>query len=135
MALSEQIYSAQEQRYNNTGIMTAVSEGHLNQKPSFVYSTVFGNGAPWAVLTDKGERRDELRFLSTKTVFAYDALYGTAYTKKMLDFSVTLNDPNSGWLEGYYELTKNTNDAETANTNAIILESIAFRSSGPILHP
>ncbi|MDV7213395.1 DUF3131 domain-containing protein [Azotobacter beijerinckii] len=135
MAFSEQIYSAQEQRYNKTGILTAVSEGHINRKPNFVYSTVFGNGDPWAVLTDKGERRDELRFLSIKTVFAYDALYGTAYTKKMLDFSVTLNDPNAGWLEGYYELTKDVNDVETANTNAIILESIAFRSSGPILHP
>lgn len=134
-AFSEQIYFAQEERYNNTGIMTAVSEGHVNRKPSFVYSTISGNGNAWAVLTDKGERRDELRFLSTKTVFAYDAIYGTTYTKKMLDFAFALNTPKGGWLEGYYELTKDVNDVETANTNAIILESVAFRSLGPLLHP
>lgn len=134
-ALSEQLYLAQEARYRNTGILTAVSEGHLNQKPSFVYSTVFGNGRPWAVLTDKGEPRNELRFLSTKTAFSYDALYGTPYTRKMLDFVLALNDPNGGWLEGHYESSKAVNDIETANTNALILESIAYRSSGPLLTP
>jgi len=134
-ALSEQLYLAQEARYQNTGILTAVSEGHVNKKPSFVYSTVFGNGRPWAVLTDKGELRNDLRFLTTKTAFGYDALYGTPYTRKMLEFVVALNDPKGGWLEGYYESTKAVNDIETANTNALILESIAYRSSGPLLAP
>ncbi len=133
-AFSELIYLAQAKRYEVTGKLTAVSEGHINRKPSFVYSTVFGGGEPWAVLSESGNRFDDLRTLNTKAVFAYDALYGTPYTKQMLARAVKLNKVQGGWFEGVYEINGQTNDIETANTNGVILESIAYRLGGFLTH-
>jgi hypothetical protein len=130
---AEQIYLAQQARFNQTGQLTAVSEGHLDRPPSFAYDTVYGNGAAWAVLTDKGVRLDNLRTLSTKTAFSLDALYNTPYTVKLVNNAVSLNDPSVGWLEGRYEADGKPDTAETANTNGIILEGLHFRALGPLL--
>lgn len=134
-AFAGQLYAAQEKRFENTGILTAVSEGHLSKPPNFAYATVFGNGAPWAVLTDTGERHDELRTLSTKTAFGLDALYATPYTAQLMNTALRLNNPSGGWIEGLYERDSTANGAETANTNGIVLESLHYRAFGPMLHP
>jgi len=131
--LAEQLYRAQESRYRKTGTLTAVSEGHIDRTPHFLYSTVYGNGSDWAVLTDKGERHDKLRTLSTKIAFALDALYNLPYTTRLLDAAAPLNDPKGGWLEGRYEADGKPNKIQTTNTNAIILESLHFRAFGPMV--
>lgn len=130
---AEQIYRAQAARYDHSGILTAVSEGHLDQPPNFAYATVWGNGVPWAVLTDTGDRVDRLRTLSTKAAFAWDALLGTPYTARLAGEAVTMNNPKGGWIEGRYEADGKPNGAETANTNGIILETLRYRAFGPIL--
>ena len=131
--LSEQLYRAQQARYERTGKLTAVSEGHIDRAPNFLYATVYGNGSEWAVLTDTGERHDSLRTFSTKTAFALDALYGLPYTNRLVDSAASLNDPGGGWLEGRYEATGKPNNIKTANTNAIILESLHYRAFGPMV--
>jgi hypothetical protein len=134
-ALSEQLFKAQEERFERTGIVTAVSEGHIDRAPYFLYDTVRGNGDDWAVLTDKGDRYDELRTLSTKTAFALDAVYGSPYTSRLIGIATGLSDPKRGWLEGRYEKGGKANTANTANTNGIVLESLHYRAFGPIVRP
>ena len=132
-ALASNVYRAQEQRFKATGKLTAVSEGHLSQKPYFVYSTVWGGGDPWAVMRLDGSRMDELRTLNTKAAFGWDALFGTDYTKQLVASLKDLGDPQKGWMEGRYEKDGSPNTSISCNTNAIILASLAYKKFGPLL--
>jgi hypothetical protein len=66
-------------------------------------------------------------------VFGWHALYDNAYTKQLLQTARTLYDPQKGWYSGLYEKTGAPNKAITCNTNAIILESLAYKRFGPHL--
>lgn len=127
------IYKAQEARYREAGILTAVSESHIDVAPYFVYSSVWGGGAPWAVMTFRGERMDSKRTISTKIAFAWDALFGTDYTRELIAAIAPLGDPERGWPEGIYEQDGTTNKSVTTNTNAVVLAALAFRAKGPLI--
>ena len=128
------IYQAQEDRWSATGQWTAVSESHLDEAPYFVYSTVWGGGADWAVMTFRGDRLDSKRTVTVKTAFAWDALFGTEYTRQLVAHLVPLGDPEKGWPEGLYEADGSTNGSVTTNTNAVVLAALAFRVNGPLGH-
>lgn len=130
--LASQVYRAQEARFGSTGIATMVSEDHVNQAPHFLYSTVYGNGEDWAVITESGEHFPELRTTSVKATVAWDALFGTPYTKQVRESIQHLGSESSGWFAGYYEDDGRPNDALTLNTNAIVLEAIHFKAFGPL---
>lgn len=127
------IYSAQEARYRETGILTAVSESHIDLAPYFIYSSVWGGGAPWAVMTFSGDRVDSRRTVTTKVAFAWDALFGTDYTSELVAAVAPLGDPERGFPEGIYEADGSTNSSVTANTNAVVLAALAFRAHGPLI--
>jgi hypothetical protein len=134
-AMAWAVLSAQQNRFTRTGIATAVSEDHVPARPFFVYNCVVGNGAPWAVLSPAGERFDKLRFLDTKAVFGWQALFPTPYTAKLLEFVFPLNNPRRGWYAGRFEADGSTNGTITANANAVLLESLHYRAFGPLLTP
>ena len=127
------IYLAQEARFKETGLLTAVSESHLDRAPYFAYASVWGGGEPWAVLSFKGERLDSMRTLTTKTAFAWYALFGTDYANQLIAAVAPLADPERGWAEGIYEIDGKTNTSVTLNTNAIILAALSFRAHGPLI--
>lgn len=127
-----QLLKAQERRFQRTGIPTAVSEGHINGAPYFVYYNVLGNNEPWAAITHEGEHYPDKRFVSAKAAFSLSALFDTSYTDVILKEILPLNDPEKGWYAGKYE-NGETNTAIDANTNGIILESLHYRAFGPIL--
>ncbi|MEF3049205.1 DUF3131 domain-containing protein [Pseudotabrizicola sp. L79] len=127
------IYQAQEARFRETGVLTAVSESHLDEAPYFVYSSVWGGGAPWAVMTFRGERLDSKRTVTTKTAFAWYALFGTDYAKELITALAPLGDPERGWPEGIYEIDGTPNKSVTTNTNAVVLAALAFRAHGPLI--
>ena len=126
------IYQAQEARWRETGQLTAVSESHLDEAPYFAYSTIWGGGAPWAVMTFSGDRIDSKRTVTVKTAFAWDALFGTEYTAELVSVLSDLGDPERGWPEGIYEVDGAVNGSVTTNTNAVVLASLAFRAFGPL---
>lgn len=126
------IYKAQEARYRETGTLTAVSESHLDEAPYFVYSSIWGGGAPWAVMTFQGDRLDSKRTITTKTAFAWYALFGTEYAQTLIDELEPLGDAERGWPEGRYEVDGTTNGSITTNTNAVVLAALAFRVYGPL---
>jgi hypothetical protein len=129
--LALDVYRAQESRYRKTGILTARTEDHLDRAPYFVYCTVLGDGRPWATITDKGQDASAVATVSTKAVFGWDALLTTEYTRKLKGSVMDLKDTNRGWYAGRYERNGQPNRALTANTNAVVLESIAYRVLGP----
>lgn len=132
---SNRVYAVQEARYEDTGILTAVSEDNIDQAPYFVYNTVFTSGKAWNAITESGEDASEFKSLSTKAAFGWHALYETDYTKKLIETASKLHDEEKGWYSGLYEKTGEPNKALTANTNGIILETLAYKALGPLLKP
>lgn len=131
--LAWRVYRAQEKRFEATGTLTAVSEDHVDQAPYFVYDSVWNDGKPWAVVTSKGEAMPQLRTLSTKAAFAWHALLRTPYTQQLVGAVAGLNDPAAGWYAGLYEAGRKPNQSVNANTNAVVLESLAYMARGPLL--
>ncbi|WP_194724501.1 DUF3131 domain-containing protein [Noviherbaspirillum malthae] len=127
------VYRAQEQRFRETGKLTAVTEDHVDQAPYFVYNTVYSNGKAWNALTEKGEDASRLRSLSVKAAFGWHALYRSDYTGKLVQEVGSLFDPVRGWYAGKYEEGGAINKAVTANTNAVVLESLAYIAGGRLL--
>ncbi|MEM8774231.1 MAG: DUF3131 domain-containing protein [Pseudomonadota bacterium] len=130
--LASRVYLAQEARFRASGEITMVSEDHVNQAPHFLYSSVYSNGQPWAVVTEQGEFYPELRTVSTKSAFAWDALFASEYTGLVRAQLSGLRHIEKGWAAGYYEADGTPNDVFTLNTNAVILEAIHFQSRGPL---
>ncbi len=130
---ARRVYAAQEARTADTGILTAVSEDNIDQAPYFVYNTVFTSGAAWNAITDEGEDASEFKSLSLKAAFGWHNLYETEHTEALIEKVKTLYDPESGWYSGWYEVKDEPNKAMTANTNGIVLESLAYRQFGPLV--
>lgn len=125
------VFDAQRARYLSTGTLTAVTEDNIDEKPYFVYNTVYSSGKSWNTITDNGADASDHRSLSVKAAFAWHALYDNDYTAKLFAFAAPLADPNRGYFAGWYEAKQRPNRAITCNTNAIILESLAYRAFGP----
>ena len=130
---SWRVYRVQEERFRKTGILTAVTEDHIDQPPYFVYNTVFTNGKSWNTLTEKGEDASALRTLSIKAAFGWHALYRSKYTNKLIQEISSLYHPSNGWYSGIYEESNIPNKSINANTNAVILESLAYIAHGKLL--
>ncbi len=131
--LAWRVFKAQENRFHRTGIYTSVSEDHVDQAPYFIYSTLHYSGEDWAVITDKGIRVDKLRQLSTKSAFSWYALWRTPYSQQTRAQLNQLMDPSKGWYSGTYEIDKKINTSLNANTNGVVLESLAFINGGKLL--
>ncbi|SCY88812.1 DUF3131 domain-containing protein [Paracoccus tibetensis] len=132
--LAWRVYRAQENRYRETGILTAVNEDHIDRAPHFIYSTVLGDGVPWAVLTDNAGDASGFRILSTKAALGWHALYQTDYTTR-LEAAVADQASPEGWATGPFEEIAELNTARAANTNGVILTAMHYRAFGPLLHP
>ncbi len=131
--LAARVFAAQEARFHRTGVLTAVSEDNIDRAPYFVYNTVFSDGKAWNTLTDTGADASVDRSLSVKAAFGWDALYRTAYTAQLVAAVEGLYDPARGYYSGRYESDGQPNRAITCNTNAILLESLAYRHLGPLV--
>ena len=127
------VYRAQEERFRKTGTLTAVTEDHLDRAPYFLYDSVWSAGQAWMPVTEKGEAHPKLRTLSTKAAFAWHALLRTPYTQKLVEATAGLSEPQRGWFAGRYEEGGQPNTAVNANTNAVVLESLAYTARGPLL--
>lgn len=129
-AYADGVLAAQAARYQRTKILTAVTEDNLDRAPYFVYSSLFVNGEPWATINDKGEKYNNLRFLSAKAAVGWHVLYNTGYTRLLFDFVQTNLKSPTGWYNGYYESLKQPNKTLTANNNGVILQSLLYKQVG-----
>lgn len=131
-SLAYRVYKAQEGRFHETGIYTAVSEDNIDQAPFFVYNSVFAAGKEWHAVTQDGIDADDYKTLSTKAAIGLYILYNTDYTSELAKQVEFLSTPK-GWFAGIYEKGHNTNAVLTANTNAVILEALCFKKFGSLI--
>lgn len=125
----QNLLQVQAQRFQRTGILTAVNEDSLDRPPYFLYYSVSANDRPWLAINTRGQTYPQLRFLSTKAAFSWFALMPNPYTKKLRDFVQNLADENRGYFSGRYENPQlGVNASVDVNTNAIVLESLLYQA-------
>ena len=129
--LAWRVYSAQEAHFRSTGQLTAVSEDHLDRAPYFAYNAVYARGQPWVALSSEGATLPGLQTFSVKAAFAWHALLRTAYTAQLVEKAAALKTPD-GWYAGAYESDGQPNKSINCNTNAVVLESLAYIAAGPL---
>jgi len=130
--LARSIYEAQERRYENHRILTARTDHVSAKRNRTVYDSVFADGFRWNTLSESGEYLPDLALVSTKAVFGMWALWQTPYTDRLMESVKSLHSTDKGWFEGRYELSGAYDRSLTASTNALVLESILYRSGGKI---
>ena len=89
-----------------------------------------GGRKAWNTITDEGKDASEFRSLSTKAAMGWLVLYHDDYTSRLEKALAGLSDPSKGWFAGRYERNGKENRALTANTNAIVLESLCYLQNG-----
>jgi hypothetical protein len=136
--LAVAVLKAQQNRYDQTGKITIVSEDAVNVAPEyFYYYCVLANGKPFVIdIAIPGRTMDSPRWVSTKAAFGWHALMPSDYTKKALDL-VAKTRMEDGWASGVYEVTGKSTATRDINTAAVILEASAFQLRGgkPLIAP
>ncbi|MEM9807479.1 MAG: DUF3131 domain-containing protein [Cyanobacteria bacterium P01_D01_bin.56] len=133
---ARRVFEAQKRRYEDTGLLTAVSEDNINKAPYFLYSTVYSNGVPWAVITENNELHPELRTLCTKAAFGWRYVYpDDPYAQQIFDYVKDTTNSGRGYYAGIYEsgLYEDQlpiNDILTGNTNGLIMEILYYKARG-----
>jgi hypothetical protein len=97
-----------------------------------VLDSVFAAGYPWNTIGSDGKEYEQLALVSTRAVFAMEALWPGEYTKRLLQDVQWLYDPDRGWYEGRYEQGGGPLANITLTTNAAILETLLFKAKGPL---
>lgn len=127
--LSSAVFSVEKRRWEETGVLTAVSEDSVSLEPWFVYNTILYNDGEWECVSPGGKSHPELKGLSTKAAFAYAALTDDPYGVKLEQVAETLVHPLYGFYAGKYE-HGGVNSSLNLNTNAIVLEAMLYRKLG-----
>jgi len=131
--LAYRVFLVQKKRYEATGILTAVSETHVDTIPYFIYNSVYVDGNAWNCVSESGENTEHLKTFSTSAAFGWYYLFKDPYSDLLFDHVRDLYHPDLGWYSGIYENTGVTNTALTANVNGLILTAINYKLKGPLL--
>ena len=139
--LSDVLYAAQKERYAETGHLTCVSEAPIDSKPWFTYQgyNLDAEAGPrWPVdsaITDPRWRTSDFahtfRMISSKAAYLWLAERGDDYADKLRDFIVAkAASARRGFHPGVYETSGRAAKLMDVNTNAAVLESIAYIQAG-----
>jgi hypothetical protein len=131
--LAYRVYKVQKKRANELGIPVALSEGHIDKAPYFVYNSIYTNGEKWVCISENGEDAEEFKSFSTKTAFSWATLYDDDYTTLLIKNIEGLYNEDKGWYSGRYDKDQSINKTLTANTNGVILECINYKLNGPLI--
>lgn len=125
--LLKNIFEVQKRRWQETGIVTAISEDNINQEPWFLYNTIFTSGLPFNTITETGAQHNNLKTVSTKAALSMAMLFpNDDYSKVLLSTIGSAYDEDLGWYSGVYE-NGGYNDVTTANTNGVILSVLLYK--------
>lgn len=122
---------AQERRGAATGRLTALSEDALDRAPWFSYSALVNGDDTWVALAPDGKPAPGALTFSTKAAVAWGVLFSGEYPERLLEAAAELASPGEGLYAGRYDESWAVNRALSLNTNAVVLEALAYRVRGP----
>jgi len=124
------ILLAQARRFTGTGRLTAVSEDHLDRAPWFAYSSIVDGDDLWSARTPEGVPARDAFCFSSKAAVGWAAIFEGSYPERLAEAAAALVVPGEGVLAGAYD-DGTPNRALALNTNAVVLEALAYRVRGP----
>lgn len=133
---SSNIYLALKDRYTITGKKVTSSEEAIAMNPYFIANHISAKGKLWVDSDKFGNGQSKRHFISTKTAFIYDALYGYAddyatLLKKEIDGKYS---QDAGWYGGKHLDSDTTNRSLNLMTNAAILEAVLYKNIGNLYY-
>ena len=131
--LVRNIFEVQKQRWRETGIVTAISEDNINQKPWFLYNTIYNAGQTWQTTNSSDVSYDHLKTISVKAAMSMALLYPEdEYSAVLMNAIESAYDETKGWYSGIYESGAGYNTVTTANTNGVILSGFLYKKYGSL---
>jgi hypothetical protein len=131
--------AAQQARYDQTGVITMVTEDAMPDPPYyFYYYSVYHSGKTFVVEGPPyGSVVTTPRWVSSKAAFAWRALFPTDYTLRVFNAVQAAAIPGDGWGAGVYEGSLKPTGYATLNTAGMILESVLYNKRGqpPLSQP
>jgi hypothetical protein len=119
---------------------SAVAHDYVASEPYILDGLEYGFDRTSREFAWRASRAQEARFRKTGMLTAdthaaigWHALYATPYTQLLVNRVAQLFDADKGWYSGLDEAAGKTNTAITANTNAIVLESLCYTQVGQLL--
>jgi hypothetical protein len=133
-AYARSVLAAQERRFRTTGRVTAVSEDAIDRRPGFAYSAVLNGDEEWTAFLPDGTRAPENLTFSVKAALGWAALFSGSYPDRLFEAGVAVGGEDGGGLfAGRYDDGGRVNRAVSLNTNAVVLEALAYKAHGPLL--
>ncbi len=133
--LLKNIFDVQKKRWQETGIVTAISEDNIDRKPYFLYNSIYNAGLKFSTTNSSGEDYDHLKATSTKAAISMALLFPEdPYSQVLMSSVSSAYDPEGGWYSGVYESGAGYNDVTTANTNGVIMSGLLYKKYGPLFN-
>lgn len=111
------------------GVFALFTEDSIDETPWFLYNIVASEQGNWLCKSSRNKIQKRCQTLSTKAAFMADALFDLDYVKMAFDEVEGNFHTRKGYYAGIYD-DGVANKALTSNTNALILESLAFKKRG-----
>jgi len=129
--LVRNIFEVQKQRWRETGIVTAISEDNIDQKPWFLYNTIYNAGRTWQTTNSSDVSYDHLKTISVKAAISMALLYPEdEYSAVLMNAVESAYDVEKGWYSGIYESGAGYNTVTTANTNGVVMSGFLYKKYG-----
>jgi hypothetical protein len=127
--IANQLYLAQQARYNATGKFTAFTEGNTGlPNPSYIYEWVVDDdGSTWTINSVTGQENVSLTpIIYYKAAVGLLALNDTSYTESMASYLESmLPTPTSGYADGVDENGR-VDKSVIDKTNGMIIEAALY---------
>jgi hypothetical protein len=92
---------------------------------------VLDGGAAWSAFAPDGTAAPGALTFSAKAAVGWAALFEGRYPDRLLAAAAELVEPGAGVYAGRYDATGEVNRVLSLNTNAVVLEALAYRLHGP----
>jgi hypothetical protein len=130
LSAARAVLLVQARRFAATRRLTAVSEDHLDRPPWFAYSSVLDGDDAWSARDSVGRPAPDAFGLSAKAAVGWGVLFEGEYPEQLLEAAAALVVPGEGLWAGRYDDGR-PNRVLSLNTNAVVLEALAYRVRGP----
>ena len=142
MQFADRVYKTQEARYVSTGRLTAWAEGGIETDPGFIYEWIVDpKGRSWTILDPQSQLMwsqknganqtygkpivNKLPVVFTKIAFGFHALFGTTYTRTLVDALYSQTSDSLGFKEGLWE-SGGVDGNRQVQTSDLILSGAAY---------
>jgi len=131
--LVRNIFEVQKKRWQETGIVTAISEDNIDEEPWFLYNSIYNAGKTWEATNSSDVPYPHLKTISTKAAISMAMLYPEdEYSTVLMNAVESAYDAELGWYSGIYESGAGYNTVTTANTNGVILSGFLYKKYGSL---